>query len=141
VRIEQVSSVSRQGRSALAVAKVHRLDETLIVEVSDGVTWNIEVTFGHDSEGTDRGERPTVFAVQLIDAVAITDEFALVAPGQIEVTHQGLPWIVAILFTRVVEARPFVAGIPRVILARTTPSSIGHRPLPCCLRTAVSGGP
>ena len=73
---------------------------------------------------------------KLVDSVAINDQFALVAARQVEVAHQAVPRIVFIPVARVVHARPFVAAIPRVVFARITPSSIGHRSLRC-LRAAV----
>jgi hypothetical protein len=48
---------------------------------------DVEVLFGHDSERAYGGQRTTVLAVQLVDAVAIDNELAFVAPRQIEVVN------------------------------------------------------
>jgi hypothetical protein len=128
VRIEQVSPFIRQRQSAVAVAQVNQLDESLLVKVLQGAVRNIEIVFRHDAEGAYCGQRAAVFAVQLIDSVAINDQPPLVAARQVEIAHQGFPRIVIIPVAWVVHARPFVA-IPRVVFARITPSSVGHRAL------------
>jgi len=56
------------------------LDEPLFVEVLEGIVRKIEIVFGHDPKRADGGQRPAVFAVQLVDSVAVNDQFALVAP-------------------------------------------------------------
>jgi hypothetical protein len=134
VRIEQISPVGREGQSALAVAQVNQVDEPLIVEVLKGVVRNVEIVFGDHPKCTDDSQRAAVFAVELVDSLAIDNQLSLVATRQVEVAHKGFPRIVFITVAWVVHARPFVAAIPRVILARIVPSSVGHRSslLECC---------
>ena len=136
VRIEQVSPLRCERQSALAVAQVNHLDESLIVEVLQGVVRYIEIMFRHNPKCTDGGQRAAVFAVQLVDSIAVNDQFAFVAARQVDVAHQGLAAIVWIQVAHVVHTRPIVAAIPRVVVARITPSSIGHGSLRC-LRAAV----
>ena len=99
------------------------------MEVLKRVVRNIEIVFWHDPKRTDGGQCAAVFAVKLVDSIAVNDQFALVAARQVEVAHQAVARIVFIPVARVVHARPFVAGIPRVVFARITPSSIRHRSL------------
>ena len=63
-----------------AVAKLHGLNEPLIVEVVERVARKIQVVFRHDPKRADGGKSPAVFAVQLVHSVAVNDQFALVAP-------------------------------------------------------------
>jgi len=65
--MQQVSSVGRKGEAALAVAKLHGLDEPLIVEVVEGVARKVQVVFRHDPERTDGSQRAAVFAVELVE--------------------------------------------------------------------------
>src|SRR4051812_33815146 len=75
VRIEQVPPLLREGQSPLAVAQVNQLDESLIVEILQGVVRNIEIMFRHDSKGTDGSQCAAVFAVNLVESVAVNDQF------------------------------------------------------------------
>ena len=102
VRIEKVSPFRRQGQSALAVAQINHLDEPLIVEVLKGVVRKIEIVFRHDAERTDGSQRAAVFAVKLVDSIAVNDQFPLVAARQVEVAHQAVARIVFIPVARVV---------------------------------------
>lgn len=43
--MQQVASVGREGEAALAVAKLHGLDEPLIVEVVERIARNVQVVF------------------------------------------------------------------------------------------------
>jgi hypothetical protein len=126
VRIEQISPFGRERQTALAVAQVNQFDEPLIVEVVQGVVRKIEIAFRHDAERADGSQRAAVFAVKIVDSVAINDQFPLVAARQVEVAHQGVPRIV-IPVARVVHALPFIAAIPNVVLAWIIPSSVRHR--------------
>ena len=64
----------------LAVAQVNKFDEPLIVQVPQSVVRKLEIVFRHDTKRTDRGQRAAVFAVKLVDSIAVDDQFALVAP-------------------------------------------------------------
>ena len=90
---------------------------------------DVEVLFGHDPEGADGGQRAAVLAVQLVDAITINDQLALLAARQVEVVHQAVARIVVVPVTLVVHARPPVVAIPLAVFARITPSSVRHRPL------------
>jgi len=140
VRIEQVSASGRERQSALAIAQINRLDEPLIAEVLKGVVRKIELAFRHDAKHANGGQSTAVFAVQFVDSIAINDQFALVAARQIEITHQAITRILVVALARVVHALPLITAIPRVVLARIIPSSIGHPSLRC-LRVAVLGCP
>ncbi|MGH9372153.1 MAG: hypothetical protein ACRD15_11540 [Vicinamibacterales bacterium] len=94
----------------------------------EGVAVDVEVLFGHDTEGADRGQGTAVLAVQLVDTVTINDQLALLAARQIEVVHQAVEWTVVVLVAVVVHARQFVVAIPVAVFARITPSSVRHRP-------------
>ena len=72
---------------------------------------DVEVLFGHDAEGADGGQRAAVLAVQLVDAIAVDDQLALVAARQVEVVHQAVARIVVVPVTLVVHARPPVVAI------------------------------
>ena len=115
VRIEQVSPFRRERQAALVVAQVHRLDEALVAQVFEGVVVDVEVVFGHDAKGADGGQRAAVFAVQLVDAVTVNDQLALVAARQVEVAHQAVARIV-VPVAFVVHAR--AAVLPLVTVAR-----------------------
>jgi hypothetical protein len=91
VRIEQVSPFRRKRQSALAVAEVNQFDDPLVVEVVNGAVGNIEVMFWDDAERTDDGQRTAVFAVKLLDSVAVNDQFALVTARQVDVDASGHP--------------------------------------------------
>ena len=80
--------------------------------------------FRHDPKRTGGGQRAAVFAVELVESIAINNQLPLVAARQVEVAHQAIPRIVFIAVARVVHTRPIVAPVPRVVLARITPSSI-----------------
>jgi hypothetical protein len=90
---------------------------------------NIEIVFRHDTERTNSSQRSAVFAIELVDAVAIDDQLALVTARQVEIAHQAIPRIVFIAVARVIHAWPFIAAIPRVVSAWIGPSGVGHRPL------------
>jgi hypothetical protein len=136
VRIEEVPPFCREGESTLAVAQVDQLDELLLVEVLKGVVRKIEIVFRHDPKRSDRGQHAAVFAVKLVDSIAVNDQFAFVAARQVEVAHQPVTGVVFIAGARVVDARLVVAAIWRVVFTWITPSGIGHRFLRCLL-TAV----
>jgi hypothetical protein len=127
VRIEQVSPFSRERQSAFAVAQVNEVDEPLIVKVVQGVVRKIEIVFRYDAKCTDDSQRAAVFAVELVDSLAINNQLSLVATRQVEVAHQGFPRIVFITVAWVVHPRPLVVGTSGVGLARIVPSSVGHR--------------
>jgi len=140
VRVEQVTSFHREGQPALAVAKLHGLDESLVVEVVERFARKIRVAFRHDPKGADGGQRPAVFAVQLVDSVAVNDQFAHVTARQVEIKHQRVPWIATVPVARIVHSRLFVTAFARFVFARITPSSIGHGfppVLQCCCFSVV----
>jgi len=140
VRIEQVSPFRREGHSALTIAQVNQFDEPLIAEALKGVVLKIDLVFRHDAECADGGQRTAVFAVKLVDSIAIYDQLALVATRQVQVAHQAIARILIVSLARGVHARPLITAIPSLVIARITPSSIGHRSLRC-LRVAVLGCP
>ena len=119
----------REGQAALVVAKVNGLDEALVAQVVERVVVDVEVLFGHDPERADGGQRAAVLAVQLVDAVTIDDQLALLAARQVEVAHQAVARIVVVAVPLVVHARPSVVAIPLAVFARITPSSVRHRSL------------
>jgi predicted GIY-YIG superfamily endonuclease len=98
-------------RKALAIAKLHGLDEPLIMEVLKSVVRKIEIAFRDDPERADDGKRTAVFAVQLVDSIAVNDQLALIR------AHQGFPRIGLVPVARVVHAWPFLAAIARVAFA------------------------
>ena len=79
MRIQQLTAFPRERQPALVVANLHCLDEALFVQVFAGVVVDVEVTLGHDPKGADSGQRPAVFAVQLVDAVTDHDQLAFLA--------------------------------------------------------------
>jgi hypothetical protein len=83
--------------------------------------------FRHDPERTDGSQRAAVFAVELVDSIAVNDEFPLVTARQVQIAHQAIARSLVITVACVVHARQFVAEIPRIVLARIIPSSVGHR--------------
>src|SRR5207248_1692892 len=87
----------------------------------------IEIVFRYDPKRTDGGQRAAVFAVKLVNSVAVNDQFPLVTSRQIEVAHQAISRIVFIAVARVVHAPPLVLGITGVVPAWIVPSSVGHR--------------
>jgi hypothetical protein len=92
--------------------------------------------FWHDPKRTDSGQRTAVFAVKLVDSVAVNDQFPLVATRQVEVAHQAIPRIVFIPFARVVHARPFGVGITRAN-SRGSPHRASDMAPLRCLSAAV----
>ena len=85
VRVEQVSTLAREGQSALVVAQVHRVDKALVAQVCQAVVVDVEVVLGYDPKGADGGQRAAVLAVQFVDSVAVHNQLALVAPRQVEI--------------------------------------------------------
>ena len=94
-----------------------------------GIVVGVEVPFGHDTEGPDSGQRAAVLAVQLVSAVAIDDQFALLAARQVDVVHQAVAGVVIIPVALVVHARALIAATALSVLARISPSSVRHRSL------------
>ena len=90
---------------------------------------DVEVLCGHDPEGADGSQRAAVLALQLVGAIAINDQLALLAARHVEVVHQAVARIVVVPVTLVEHARPPVVAAPLVVFARITPSSVRHRPL------------
>jgi hypothetical protein len=97
----------------------------------------IEIVFRYDAKCADDSQRAAVFSVELVDSIAIDDQFALVAARQVEVAHQAVARIVFIPVAWVVDTRTLVAPIPRAVFARIAPSRIGHGSLRCFI-AAVS---
>jgi hypothetical protein len=77
--MQQVAPVSRQRQAALAVARIHGLNEPLIVQVVEGIARKIQVVFRNDSERADSGKGPAVFAVQFVHSVALDHQCARIA--------------------------------------------------------------
>lgn len=106
------------------------------MKVVQGVVRKIEIVFRHHRERTNGGQRAAIFAVELVDSIALNNQLPLVGARQVEVAHQGFTRIVFITVPRVVHAQPVTAAVPRVVFARITPSRVPHRALPgllgCC---------
>ncbi len=103
------------------------------MEVVKSVARNIKIMFWHDPKRTDGGQCTAVFAVKLVDSVAVNDQFPLVAARQVEVAHQAIPSIVFIPVARVVHARPIVAAIPLVVIAGITHGASDTTPFVACV--------
>ena len=80
VGVEQVASFLGQRQPTRVVAQVDGLDQALVVQVLHRVVVDIEIAFWHDPEGTDRGQRAAVVAVEFVEAVAVYDPLAFLAP-------------------------------------------------------------
>ena len=130
VGIEQVTALLREDYTALVVAEIDGLDEPLVAEMVERVVVDVEVLFGHDAEGADRGKCAAVLAIQLVDAIAVDDQFARLATRQVKVVHQAVARIVVGPVTLVVHART-----PIVAFAQVIPSGVVHRP--SCVLLAV----
>ena len=115
--VEQVAPFARQRQAAVAVAKVNHIDESLIAQMFDGVVVGIEVMLGHDAKSTDGGQGAAIVAVQLVDAVAVDDQFALVAAWQVEVAHQAIARISTVSIAVLMHSRTAFAAftVARVI--------------------------
>jgi hypothetical protein len=74
VRIEHAPPLRREDQSALALAQINQINETVLLEAFKGVTRKIEVVFRHDAERTNGGQSAAVFAVKLIDSVPVNDQ-------------------------------------------------------------------
>ena len=120
-------TLARESQSTL-VAKVHRVDKALVAQVCEGVVVDVEVVLGHDPEGADGGQRAAVLAVQFVDSVTVYHQLALLAARQVKVMHQAVVRFEVVPVAVVVHARALVAALPLAVVARTTPSSIRHRP-------------
>ena len=129
MRVEKVATVSGEDQTALIVPKIDGLDEPLVAEMMECARVDLEVLFGHDTEGADGGQGTAILAVQFIDSVTIDDQLALLAARQVEVVHQGVAGIRIVPVTLVVHARRFVTMIPVAIFTRIPPSSVRPRPL------------
>jgi hypothetical protein len=105
VRIEEVSAVLCQGHAALVVAKVNDIDEALIAQVVERLVVDVEVVFGHDTEGADGGQRAAILAIQLVYTVTINDQLALLSARQVEVVCQAVARIVVVPVMLVVHVR------------------------------------
>ena len=123
--IEQVTALLREDHTALVVAKVDGLDKPLAAKMVEGVVVDVEVLFGHDTEGADGGQCTAVLAVQLVDTVTFKDQLALLAARQVEVAHQPVARVVVVPVALVVHART-----PVVAFARIVPSRVVHRGAP-----------
>jgi hypothetical protein len=83
VRVEKVAALSGENQTALVPAEIDGLDEPLGAEMAEGVVLDVEVLFGHDTEGADGGQGTAILAVQFIDTVTIDDQLALLAARQV----------------------------------------------------------
>jgi hypothetical protein len=128
VRIQQMAPLLGEGQGAFVATKVNGGDKALVAEMAKGLVVRVEVLFGHHSERADGGQRAAVLVVQLVHAVAIDNELAFFATGQIEVVSQRFAWVVIVSVPLAVNAGTAVAAIPVVVLARIVPSSVRHRP-------------
>jgi hypothetical protein len=79
------------------------------------------------AERADGGQRTAVLAVEFVDSIAVNDQFPLVVARQVQIARQAIARILVIAVACVVHTGQFVAEISRVVLARITPSSVGHR--------------
>ena len=91
VRLEQITTLRRKGQPSFAVAEFNSRNEPLIAEVVERLARKVEVAFRHEPKGADCGKCPAVFAVQLVNSVAVNDQFAHVTPRQVEIPHQRVP--------------------------------------------------
>jgi hypothetical protein len=128
VGIEHFAAFLRENQAALVFAKIEGLDKTLVLKMVERTPVSVEVRFGHDAEGADSGQGAARLAVQLVNAVAMDDQLALLAARQVEVVHQGVARVVIIPVAVLVYARPFLIAVPLAVLARIVPSSVRHRP-------------
>ena len=60
-----------------------QVDEPVVVEVVKGVARNIEIMVRHEPKRTDGGQCTAVFAVKLVDSIAINDQFPPVTARQV----------------------------------------------------------
>jgi hypothetical protein len=86
-----------------------------------------EVALGHDAERADCRQCAAVLAIQLVQMIAVDDEFSRLAARQIKVVHQPIARVVVGSVTLVVHART-----PVVAFARVVPSGVVHKPSWCC---------
>jgi hypothetical protein len=96
--------------------------------MAEGVVLDVEVLFGHDTEGADGGQRAAVIAIQFVHAVTVNDQLALMAARQVEVVHQGVAGVEIAPVALVIHARVLTTAIALSVLARIIPSSVRHRP-------------
>jgi hypothetical protein len=93
----------------------------------EAVVLDVELLFGHNTEGADGGQCAAVLAVQLVGPITIDDQLALVAARQVEVVHQAIARIVLVPVTLVVHART-----PIVASAQVVRSGAVHKNPPAC---------
>lgn len=58
-----------------------------MAEVAERIVVGVEVLLGHDSERANRGQRAAVLVIQLVHAVAIDYQLALLGTREVEVVH------------------------------------------------------
>jgi hypothetical protein len=88
-----------------------------------------EVALGHDAERADHRQCAAVLAIQLVQVIAVDDEFARLAARQVKVVHQPVARVVVGSVTLVVHART-----PVVAFAQIVPSRVVHRSPSCAMR-------
>jgi hypothetical protein len=115
--------------ASFAIIQLDTADQTLLAEVVERVAVETiiavipHIAFGHDAECADHRQRAAVLAVQLVDAIAVDDQFARLAARQVKVVHQPVARIMVGSLALVVHARP-----PVVAFAGIVPSRVVHRP-------------
>jgi len=82
-----------------------------------------EVALGHDAERADCRQCAAVLAIQLVQMIAVDDEFSRLAARQIKVVHQPIARVVVGSVTLVVHART-----PIGVFAQVVPSGVVHKP-------------
>lgn len=126
VGVEQVAALLREDDGPIGVAQRDVADEPLVAEVVQRVSVDLDVTFRHHAEGADGRQRAAVLVVQLVRAVAIDDQLALVAARQVEVVHKPIARVLIVPVAFVVHARPAVIELAPITVAHIVPSRIGH---------------
>jgi hypothetical protein len=107
VRVDEATSPLGEDERSLVSVERHRADQPFITQVPQIVvpSWfkqflarTMEVALRDNPKRADRRERATVFAVDLVRALAfVLDQLALEAAGKVEVVEKHVAWVAVAL--------------------------------------------
>jgi hypothetical protein len=134
--VEQVATLVRENDRLVVFVERNGPDQTFVAKMLDCVavrrvvSVNSEFALWHNAERADHSECAAVLAIQLVDAVAVDDQFARLTARQVEVVHQPVARVVVGPVALVVHARTAVVAFAWVV-----PSRVVHKP--SCVVLAV----
>jgi hypothetical protein len=139
IRFEQVSAALCKDDRAVVRAEWTCAQQTFLFEVALGFACVLaavmEIALGDDAKRANGGEHPAFGAVDLVNTLALPNQFALMAARQVEILHEHVAQVVFLVSVAFPGATATAAGpIPRVVpiavLNRSTVMPVPHDPVP-----------